>query len=139
MSSKDDDSKALVNPDKPLVQRDSKGRFVKGYSGNPAGKPKGIKHRATLIREVMDAGMADMLHEQFIEIMEKAIALAKQGNTQMIKMLLVDIAKAMPKENDGDGKGGKTVEINIRSYIMPEEKVIHEHGSIEGEAVHTDE
>lgn len=136
MSNKDD--KALVNVEQPLVTRDSKGRFVKGYSGNPAGKPKGVKNRATLIREVMDAGMADMLHSEFIQVMEKAISLAKQGNTQMIKMLLVDIAKAMPKDNE-EGKGSTKVVVSISNYTMPEEKVVNEYRSIEGEAVNADE
>lgn len=140
--STDDDNKSVAQlVEQPLVVRDDKGRFVKGYSGNPAGKPQGIKHRATLIKETIDASMADMLHEDFIEIMEKALALAKKGDKQMIKLLLTDfLAEVRRAQSDEGGRGTKITQINIRNYTMPnEEKTVYEHGSIEGEAGNTDE
>lgn len=43
-----------MNEETALTQvkdRDEKGRFLKGVSGNPSGMSKGIKHRATQIKE----------------------------------------------------------------------------------------
>lgn len=133
---------ARVDTDRPLVTRDDKGRFVKGYSGNPAGKPKGVKHRATLIKETMDAAMADMLHEEFIEVMEVAIREAKKGDKQMIKLLLGDFLAEVRKAQGDEKQRGNTVQINISNYTMPEEreeKTVYEHGSIEGETGNTGE
>ncbi len=34
-----------------MAKRDSKGKFLKGQSGNPGGLTKGTKHKATMIKE----------------------------------------------------------------------------------------
>lgn len=126
---------------KSLVKRDDNGRFVKGYSGNPAGKPKGIKHRSTLIKQTIDAAMADMLHEDFIEVMEVAIRKAKQGDNAMIKLLLGEFLAEVRKSQDDGKRGDQYTQIIIENYTLPDvqEKTIHEHGSIEGQAEPTGE
>lgn len=47
-------------------------RFKLGQTGNPAGKPKGTRHKATLAAEVLLNGEAEALTR-------KAIELAKAG------------------------------------------------------------
>lgn len=57
------------------------GRFKKGKSGNPRGKPKGAKHKSSL--------MAEMLFESEIEaICHHVITQAKEGNMQAAKIIL---------------------------------------------------
>lgn len=57
------------------------GRFKKGKSGNPQGKPKGAKHKASL--------MAEMLFETEIEaVCHHVINQAKEGNMQAAKIIL---------------------------------------------------
>lgn len=128
--------------DKPLVKRDQGGRFVKGYSGNPAGKPKGVKHRATLIKELIDASLADMLLDEFIPVMEQAILLAKKGDRQMIKLLLNDmlgdVRKASNDESKRSGKYTQVIIDNLTINPAPQEND-DEHRSIAGEAVNTGE
>ncbi len=57
------------------------GRFKKGKSGNPRGKPKGARHKASL--------MAEMLFESGIEMVcEQVLSQAQEGNLQSAKIIL---------------------------------------------------
>lgn len=57
------------------------GRFKKGKSGNPRGKPKGAKHKASM--------MAEMLFENEIAaVCHQVIDQAKEGNMQAAKIIL---------------------------------------------------
>ena len=45
------------------VERDSSGRFIKGQSGNPAGKAKGIKNAMTLERIAFERALRQYVAE----------------------------------------------------------------------------
>jgi uncharacterized protein DUF5681 len=60
-------------------------RFAPGQSGNPAGKPKGTRHRATLAVEALLEGEADKLTR-------KAVELALAGDTTALRLCLERIA-----------------------------------------------
>lgn len=60
-------------------------RFAPGQSGNPAGKPKGTRHRATLAVEALLEGEADKLTR-------KAVDLALAGDTTALRLCLERIA-----------------------------------------------
>ena len=56
---------------KAAARRDAEGRFRKGMSGNPAGRPRGSRNRATLMaQEMLDANAAILISK----IIERAIA-----------------------------------------------------------------
>src|ERR1700730_4232741 len=57
------------------------GRFQKGRSGNPAGKPKGPRHRATLAAEALLDGEAE-------ELTRKAVELALAGDVIALRLCL---------------------------------------------------
>lgn len=63
------------------------GRFRKGESGNPAGKPRGARHRTTLLAERMmqdDAG----------EVVKAVVKAAKGGDMTAARLVLDRIAPA---------------------------------------------
>lgn len=55
--------------------------FQKGKSGNPTGRPKGSRNKATILCQNLLEGQAE-------ELVNKAIALALAGDTQMLKACL---------------------------------------------------
>ncbi len=68
--------------------------FQPGQSGNPKGRPKGSLNKATLLCQSIFADKAG-------ELAEKAVSLALEGDTAMLKMLL---DKTVPTRKDGPVK-----------------------------------
>jgi hypothetical protein len=63
------------------------GRFRKGQSGNPAGKPKGARHKATMAAEALLDNEAEALTR-------KAIERAKEGDGVALRLCLERILPA---------------------------------------------
>lgn len=83
----------------PQVRPTSK--FVKGKSGNPAGRPKGSKNRVSILKVALELDLREKLKHDAQDILQKAIDLAKSGDTQMIKLLIdkmIPTSKAMEDE-----------------------------------------
>jgi hypothetical protein len=67
-----------------------KGQFDKGVSGNPAGRPRGSRNKATLALQTLFEDEAELIGR-------KAVELAKDGDMQAIKLVLERI---MPARKD---------------------------------------
>jgi len=59
----------------------SKGRFAKGASGNPAGRPPGSRNHATLLMEAM-------LEREGEQLLRKAIEMASGGDLHALRLCL---------------------------------------------------
>ena len=64
------------------IKKIIKGRFIKGKSGNPKGRPKGLRDKRLIYR--------DLIREHSKEIIDKAIRMSTKGkgNSRMICFLL---------------------------------------------------
>jgi Family of unknown function (DUF5681) len=73
-------------PDGPAEKPENSGRnpdgtFAKGNSANPAGKPKGARHRATRLAEELIDGQSE-------ELIQRAVAMALGGDSSVMRALL---------------------------------------------------
>lgn len=66
----------------PKKQGAGNGKFAPGVSGNPAGRPKGSRHKVTLAIEAMLEGE----HEK---LTRKAIDMALEGDGPALRLCLV--------------------------------------------------
>jgi hypothetical protein len=65
-----------------MVTRDNTGKFVKGVSGNPAGRPR--KERE---ERFYDIAVSAVTFDDFNQIVKKAVEQAKRGDTAARKWL----------------------------------------------------
>jgi len=72
------------------LRRDGKGKFKKGASGNPSGRPAGSRNKATLLCERLLAGDAE-------ELMAKVLGMAKKDDFRALQFCLERILP-VPKE-----------------------------------------
>jgi len=78
------------------VERTPQGHFVKGQSGNPAGKPKGCRNHATRVAEALLDGEVEALTR-------KAMALALDGDAAAMRLCferIISPRRARPVQLD---------------------------------------
>lgn len=123
----------------PEGTRDSNGKFVKGSSGNLAGRSKGIRNKITFERLALEDTLREVLAKHSPKLLEKAILMGLNGNDRIMRALL-DKLLATPKHDDpGEARDNK-IEVVIQSLSTkveggnspkititpPPEKVSHE-------------
>lgn len=106
-------------------KRTEKGTFLKGTSGNPAGRPKGTKNQITLLRESLELQLREQAAPNLAGVLDKAVELALDGNPGMIKLLLeLHMAKSAPEGGKGTEK--VAIQINSAGSDRPELKIVND-------------
>lgn len=101
-----------------VVAREEDGKFKKGVSGNPKGRPKGSKNAITLLRQSLELELRERAAPDVSAVLDKAIELALDGNTAMIKLLLdLHMTKGAPDEREAKER---TI-INVNAPTSPAE------------------
>jgi len=94
-------------------KRNELGQFVKGQSGNLAGRPKGSRNEATKLKEFIEHANTEVLAAEAPAIMAKAIQMAKDGDAAMIKLILGDMMKHVRTEEGEKSDNKVTVSIEL--------------------------
>jgi hypothetical protein len=85
----------------------NQGRFCKGRSGNPRGKLKGTRNYATRLAEAL-------LHEDAVDLVRKAIELAKAGDITALRLCL---ERLIPRRVE------RAIEFELPSISEPKDAV----------------
>lgn len=92
----------MSEPEKTDEIQRINGKFAPGFSGNPAGKPKGARHFTTLVRDALEMIAKDPTsgREERMEVLlaKKAVLSALAGDSQMLK-LIWNYLDGMPKQS----------------------------------------
>jgi hypothetical protein len=110
------------------IERTDLGRFEKGKSGNPLGRPKGSKNKITLLKQSLEVALREQAAPHMEQVLDKAIEMAVEGDRTMIKLLL---EQHMSKGTSDDVKASEKVAIQINAGAAPEIKEIKEQPIID--------
>lgn len=98
------------------VTRNDKGQFVKGQSGNPAGRRKGLKNYITEERLLLEAALreyagSDKNKNKLLKAIDRLIDISVNGEDKVavnaLKVLLDKVMPAASSQNEEDGNNGK--------------------------------
>lgn len=85
------------------IVRDDSGRFVKGHSGNPAGKAKGIRNQMTLERLAFEKALRDYVHdprqaEKLVSGIDRLLGIAQfaEKDSDAISAMKLMLDRVMP-------------------------------------------
>lgn len=120
------------------VTRDKDGRFVKGVSGNPVGRPEGKKNTITNLKQDLEIAIRQHLTVDMVtDIIDSMVTEARNGSVGAAKLLL---DKAVSNAKDVDDvhrdSGGFTVIVRNLTLEQPGEPT---EKPIEGEVIDNEE
>lgn len=114
--------------DSPPVVREN-GRFTKGHSGNPAGRPPNTKNKiANLADDLRLAVLEHVSAEKVKRIVNKIVEKAEGGDVRAAKLIL---DKLIPNATPGDeaSDNGRTVVFRIENATFAAQQQLERHSN----------
>ena len=95
------------------------GKWVKGQSGNPAGRPKGKKLEITELQQDLELAVRkNISSDKVVNIVKKVVEMAEGGNLQAAKLILDKVMpNAKPSDDGTDDNRGFTIRIENATLI----------------------
>lgn len=100
--------------DKSVTVRNAKGQFVRGVSGNPLGKPVGVKNQITKLREATELALRDYLADpaqqvKAMQAIDRVMDIAINGDEKaavgafkvLFDRLVPNVKQADPEDRKG--------------------------------------
>ena len=106
-----------------LMTRDENGRFLKGQSGNPAGRPAGTKNQIVQLKQNLELAVRSNVEpEEISRIVKVMVARAQAGDVQAAKLILdKTISNAKDVEDPDAGSSGVRIVIeNVTLQADPQ-------------------
>lgn len=89
-----------------VAVKDEKGKWLKGHSGNPAGRPIGSKNKITLMKLALEEAFRNDTFEDVLEVLGMVVEQAKAGDKASQRLVWDSAvskgAGAQDKEVKGD-------------------------------------
>ena len=106
-----DDSAPQGDGAGPLVRDNTTGRFLKGVSGNPNGRPKGSKNKVTMLKLMVEEAVREDNADKMLQVANLIVNQALEGDKDSQKLVWASIMSKSAADNSVAGK--ESVQINI--------------------------
>lgn len=121
------------------VTRSEDGRFVKGISGNPVGRPEGKKNIITGLKQDLEIAVREHLSADTIkDIINSMVTEALNGSVGAAKLLL-DKAVSNAKDVDDVQREGGSFVIEIRNLTLMAQPGETQEKPVMGETIDNEE
>ena len=94
-----------------LVRDNNTGRFLKGISGNPNGRPKGSKNKVTMLKLMVEEAVREDNADKMLQVANLIVNQALEGDKDSQKLVWASIMSKSAADNSVAGK--ESVQINI--------------------------
>lgn len=91
-----------------MVTRDTRGRFIKGVSGNPGGRRKGIQ-------DLIDSAVTE---DDLKTILVRLVGMAKHGNIKAAEFLFDRLYGKPMQKTELTGKDGGAIPIEMFEHAV---------------------
>jgi hypothetical protein len=118
--------------DNAIIAPVKKGGFVKGVSGNPAGRPKNTKNAITLHKIALEGELRARLKGDMYAVVDKCVELALAGDQAMIK-LLIDKVIPTSRASEDDAPQKERIQIVISQLADSRQPITVTGTTLEGE------
>lgn len=107
----------------PLAERNEKGQFVAGVSGNPNGRPKGKRNQITNLKQDLEIAVRENMSPERVQaVVDAMFAAAIEGNVGAGKLLLDKVlSNAKEADDEKDVSGGLKIVIEHANLdVLPQ-------------------
>lgn len=111
------------------LTRTKNGRYVKGQSGNPAGRPKGSKNIITVQKLMLEEAFRYSTEEDMGKVLALVVKQALTGDKAAQKLVW---DACVSKQNFGEDKtAGTKQQINVTTMNVTQERVVEGEFNVE--------
>jgi hypothetical protein len=120
----------------PVVRDDSTGRFLKGISGNPNGRPKGSKNKVTMLKLMVEEAVREDNADKMLQVANLIVNQALEGDKDSQKLVWASIMSKSAADNTVAGKESVQINISTTDSASKKAEIIENEAD---EAEYTDE
>lgn len=119
-----------------VVRDDSTGRFLKGVSGNPNGRPKGSKNKVTMLKLMVEEAVREDNADKMLQVANLIVNQALEGDKDSQKLVWASIMSKSAADNTVAGKESVQINISTTDSASKKAEIIENEAD---EAEYTDE
>jgi hypothetical protein len=130
------ESKDTQSSEVRVVRDDSTGRFLKGVSGNPNGRPKGSKNKVTMLKLMVEEAVREDNADKMLQVANLIVNQALEGDKDSQKLVWASIMSKSAADNTVAGKESVQINISTTDSASKKAEIIENEAD---EAEYTDE